>query len=179
MLQLSKSIEEVITNQSGVMEAETISKNGHIFTKRVSILMIAALVAVCAVFVSCEELEEILKLLPPSIDVCIIMPTGNQSTEYWERNITVPEDIKEIEVVVTFNAPADIAEISIKKTGGANLSGYPKKGSFDSGTEHTAKWPVRREKAVGSNEVISYDVSVTDKNSDHRTTTATIKITFQ
>jgi len=167
-----------VANFSGAMEAETIKKNGRIFTKRVSILMIAAWVAGCAMFVSCPDV--ICTLFSPSIDVCIIMPTGNQSTEYWERNITVPEDIKEVEVVVEIHAPCDIAEITIKKTGGANLSGYPKKSSFDSEDTHTAKWPVKREKAVGSNEVISYDVSVTDKSDpDPRTTTATIKITFQ
>jgi len=179
MYQDNKSKSTAVANNSGAMESETISKNGRIFTKRASILMIAVWVAACAVIESCDDIPKfICAISSPSIDVCIIMPTGNQSTEYWERDITVPEDIKEVEVVVQFNA-CEIGEISIKKTGGANLSGYPKKGSFDSAEEHTAKWPVKREKAVGSNEVISYEVSVTDKNSDPRTTSATIKITFQ
>jgi len=179
MYQYFKTNEAVASN-CGAMESETIQKNGRIFMKQISILLITTCVVLCAaVFMSCDE-EIICALIPPKIDVSIIMPTGNQSTEYWERNITVPEDIKEVEVVVEFSAPCGIAEISIKKTGGANLSGYPKKGSFDSEEEHTAKWPVKREKAVGNSEVISFEVSVKDrKEPDPRTTTANIEITFQ
>jgi hypothetical protein len=141
-------------------------------------------VAVCAIFVNCNENPKNVELVPPSICVKYTMPNGNNSNGCWGRNITVPEYVEEIELTVEFTALSIIAEISVKKTEGDYLIGYPKKDGFikdgfDSKIEHTAKWTVNREKPAGSNEVVSYDVSVIDNNSNPRSRSATIVVIFQ
>ena len=142
--------------------------------KKVSVFMIAACVAVGVAFVSCGEIEEIIKPSnAPSIQISFTGYSGSTG------NVTLPEDKNEVEVVALIKAPGKINEISIKKSGGANITGYPKSGGFDSETEHTAKWTVKREKTDGSREVISFDVTVTDMDKEPHTKSATVEITFE
>ena len=139
--------------------------------KKVSILMVAALVAVSsATFVGCEFLQSD----EPSIQIRF---TGYSSTN---GKVTVPGDKNNVEVEVQIKAPGKIAEISIKRPGGTSLSGFPKTKDFDpSETMHIEKWTVNREKADGGSEVISFDVTVTDKDKEPQIISELVEITFE
>ena len=124
--------------------------------KRVNSFMIAALIAVCAGFSSCEDdLFE-----KPTIDVYI---NGNFSED---GEYTAGGNTNSVTVKVEVKSETKLKEINIQKAGGDPLTGYPMTKGFDpSDKMHIQNnITVQREKTDGSKEKIIYNVTVNAKS---------------
>lgn len=130
--------------------------------KRVSLFVIAAVVAVSSVFVSCSKEEKD----PPTITVNL------NGTDKIEIEVNANQDVT---ARIDFNAEAEIKQIDIDEVNGTNLSGYPKTSGFDSKTRHQATVTIPARVNTSVDAEVKLNVKVTDKDDKSANRQITIK----
>ena len=130
--------------------------------KRVNLFMLAAVIAVSSVFVSCTKEEKD----PPTITVNL------NGTDKIEIEVNANQDVT---ARIDFNAEAEIKQIDIDEVNGTNLSGYPKTSGFDSKTRHQATVTIPARVNTSVDAEVKLNVKVTDKDDKSANRQITIK----
>jgi len=131
--------------------------------KKLSMLIIAAMLAAGMMFVGCNKDE----IDPPTITIFL---DGSM------RNTIEVEADKSVSMKVEWEAKGDIKRIEFDVVGGSNVSGYPKERDFIAKTLHNETITVNSPNATEGG-VIKYTTKVYDK--EDQSTNKEIIITFK